>query len=121
MTETLEQTVQRIAEEVLGQKLNIPQLTKQVAISRRIVAELAKQEPVAWCSIDKEGKALLRWGQSSDADEWIPLYAAPTPMPEVEKDAALWYQIESKFGPEKAIQYPEIVKADAAIQGSKKP
>jgi len=34
----------------------------------------------------------------------------------IDARAVLWYQIESKFGPEKAALYPSIIRADLAIK-----
>ncbi len=97
--ETLEQIADKVGretDEYLSDKIAAPEEWKRIRdieFSRRLVAELAKQEPVAFIHTFESGEALSWFGESSnytgrpDFVKSTPLYAAPIPTPEDVRDA----------------------------------
>jgi len=108
--ETLEQIADKVGretDEYLSDKIAAPEEWKRIRdieFSRRLVAELAKQEPVCWQIdfVDKEETSVITWDRRSmkayadTGAKVTPLYAAPLPTPEDVRDAAKWREHEAK-------------------------
>lgn len=99
MNETLKQIAERVADEMTS----LPGMRQVfVGFSRRLVAELAKQqEPVAWFvrrnapGKRDDGMRLGPFWKKEDAEDWVDdrhilhaLYATPQPTPQEAWDAA---------------------------------
>lgn len=100
--ETLEQIALRLSMELqLATELMCGDYEYGISeFSRRLVAELAKQEPVGFLFIPNN-EFLFPYevepiGFKEHPETYVPLYLHPIPTPEDVRDAAKWREHESK-------------------------